>query len=155
MEVSSNTNNYQMLSAQQRHIIQPVPQEDPTYTNGEVYEASQGNAIRNDDGDITLTPQGQTNVDNKQADNTAQAQAASQAEKDAQRATATDYLAHKSKQSQVEIYLAVATDNKVELGNDDTASIIESLRDVQKQNNAVQSYATYQENQNPAKLAHF
>ncbi len=153
MEVSNNTNNYQMLSAQQRHVIQPVPQEDPKYTNGEVYEASQGNAIRNNDGELTLTPQGQNNVDNKKAENTAEAQAASEAQKDAQRSTATDYLAHKSKQSQVEIYLAVATDNKVELGNDSTASVIESLRDVQKQNNAVEAYATYKENQNPANMA--
>ena len=50
-------------------------------------------------------------------------------------------------QSQVEIYLAVATDGKVDIGDDQTPSIIESLRDVQKQNNAVEAYATYEENQ--------
>jgi len=153
MEVST-TNNYQMLSTQQRPGIQPVPQE-PTYSNKEVYEASQGNAIRNDEGEITLTPQGQTNLQSAKAENTAEAEAASQAQKDAQRATATDYLAHQSKKSQVEIYLSVATDSKVDLGSDgDTASIIESLRDVQKQNNAVEAYATYKENQDPTQLAY-
>jgi len=155
MEISNNMNtmnNYQMLGTQQKPGIQPVPVEpkEPTLSNADIYEASEGNAIRKD-GEITLTPQGQNNVENKQAENTAEAEAISQDKKDSQRATATDYLAHKSKQSQVEIYLSVATDSKVELGtNGDTASIIESLRDVQKQNNAVAAYATYQENQNPA-----
>jgi hypothetical protein len=153
MEVST-TNNYQVLSAQQRPSIQPVPQE-PTYSNKEIYEASQGNAIRNDSGEITLTPQGQTNLQSAKAENTAEKEAASQAQKDAQRDTATDYLAHQSKKSQVEIYLSVATDNRVEIGSDgDIVSVIESLRDVQKQNNIVAAYATYQENQNPTKLAY-
>ena len=147
MEISSNTNNYQALSTQQKPITTPVEPQEPKYTNGEIYEASQGNAIRNDEGKVTLTPQGQNNVDNKQAAATAEEEAAAAAQKDEQRATATGYLAHQSKKSQVEIYLAVASDNKVELGNDSTASIIESLRDVQKQNNAVEAYATYSENQ--------
>ena len=42
------------------------------------------------------------------------------------------------------------SDGKVEVGGNDTADVIESLRDVQKQNNAVAAYATYEENQNPA-----
>ena len=148
MQITSNTNNYQMLNAQQKYVTNPVePPKEPTYNNSEIYEASDGNLIRSNEGEIALTPQGQNNVTNAKAQNSAEQEAATQAEKDAQRATATDYLAHKSKQSQVEIYLAVATDSKVELGNDSTASIIESLRDVQKQNNAVQAYATYKENQ--------
>ncbi|MEA2110695.1 MAG: hypothetical protein U9P71_01475 [Campylobacterota bacterium] len=148
MEVSSTANNYQMLVSQQRHGIQPVPKEDSTYNNKEIYEASQGNLIRNNEDEIVLTPQGQNNLDNKKAANEAEDILALQAQKDAQRESATDYLAHKSMQSQIEIYLSVATDSKVEIGNNNTASIINSLRDVQKQNNAVEAYATYEENQN-------
>ena len=146
MEITNNTNNYQTLNAQQKSVTLPVEPKEPTYNNAEIYQASNGNAIRSDEG-IVLTPQGEHNVANAQSEKAVVAEEATQAEKDAQRATATDYLANKSKQSQIEIYLAVATDSKVELGNDSTASIIESLRDVQKQNNAVEAYATYRENQ--------
>ena len=146
MDISNNTNTYQALSTQQKPVTLPVQPQEAKYTNGEIYEASKGNAIRNNDGDIVLTPQGQNAVDNQQADTAAQTQAAAEAQKDAQRGTATDYLAHQSKKSQVEIYLAVATDSDTSSGNS-TPSVIESLRDVQKQNSAVNAYATYQENQ--------
>ena len=150
MEVSSHSNQYQAINqfpqkASTPPSTQPI-KEDPTYNNKEIYEASQGNAIRND-GEVVLTPQGQTNRANNQADSAAEDAASEQAKKDEQRANGVDYIAHQSKQSQVEIYLSVATDSKVELGNDNTASIIESLRDVQKQNNAVEAYATYEQNQ--------
>lgn len=145
MEVS---NNYQAMNQYQLQnkpdaSIQPVPKQDPTYSNKEVYEASQGNLIRNDEGQITTTPQGETNINNAQSEAAAKTVAETQASQDAQRENAANVLAHKSNKSQVEIYLAVAKD-----GDDTTASIIESLRDVQKQNNAVEAYATYQENQN-------
>jgi hypothetical protein len=112
-----------------------------------VYDSSNGNLIRNKEDSIVLTPQGETNLTNAKEDKALEVQAQDQASKDAQRANATDYLAHKSMQSQVEIYLAVATDGDVSLNNDKTPSIIESLRDVQKQNNAVEAYATYEQNQ--------
>ncbi len=115
--------------------------------NENIYEGSNGNLINTKDGDLALTPQGETNLANKKEDNALETQEQNQAQKDAQRENATDYLAHKSMQSQVEIYLAVATDGKVDIGNDKTPSIIESLRDVQKQNNAVEAYATYDKNQ--------
>ncbi|MCD6433881.1 MAG: hypothetical protein J7L21_07550 [Sulfurimonas sp.] len=115
--------------------------------NGDIYEASHGNLINSKDGDIALTPQGQNNLDDKKESNALEAQAETQAKRDQQRDFAAGYLAHKSMQSQIEIYLAVATDSKVDLGNDKTPSIIESLRDVQRQNNAVEAYATYKENQ--------
>lgn len=151
MEVSNNINNYQMLSTQQKPVTTPVEPQDPKYTNGEIYEASDGNVIR-EDGELTLTPQGENNLNSVNVENEAEEDAAAVAQADAQRETATNYLAHQSKKSQVEIYLAVATDGNVEVGsNNDTVSIIESLRDVQKQNNAVAAYATYQENQNSAK----
>jgi len=123
--------------------------------NGDIYEASNGNLINSKDSDLGLTPQGQNNLDNKKEENAAETEAQSQAEKDAQRANTTDYLAHKSMQSQVEIYLAVATDGKVDIGNDKTPSIIESLRDVQKQNSAVEAYSTYEENQNDTKPSYY
>lgn len=134
MEVSS-----QMMHSNQYASIQPI-QPEPKIQN--LYEKSNGNAVNTDEG-ATLTPQGETNIASAQAQNTAEADALTQAENDAKRGNATDYLAHQSKQSQVEIYLSVATDN------DDTASVIETLRDVQKQNEQVAAYATYQENQSP------
>ena len=156
MEISNTTNNYQLQNAeQQKSVTTPVePPKEQAFNNKEIYEASQGNAIRNESGELALTPQGQTNLGNAQDANAEEAQAAATEQKDAQRATATDYLAHQSQKSQVEIYLAVATDGQAEIGsNGDTASIIETLRDVQKQNNTVAAYATYQENQDGAKPA--
>jgi len=147
MEISNNTNNYQTLSSQQQAVTLPIEPQEPEYTNGDIYKASQGNAIRNKDGDIVLTPQGENALNQKEAKNLADEEAAATAQKDSQRATATGYLAYKSQKSQVEIYLAVATDGKSS-SSDSTASVIESLRDVQKQNDAVAAYATYRENQN-------
>ena len=157
MEVSSQTNNYQALSSfQQRKetpVTTPVEPKDPTYTNGEVYEASQGNLVRENSGEIELTPQGENNINNAKDEKATELAAQNQDTKDAQRGVAVDYIGAQSKQSQVEIYLAVATDGKVEVGsNGDTASILESLRDVQKQNNAVEAYATYKQNQNSSQL---
>lgn len=153
MEVSNNTNNFQAMNQYQMHSgakpansIQPVPQE-PTYNDKEVYEGSQGNVHRNGDNELALTPQAKTNINNTKEDNAAEASANDQANKDAQRENATNLLAHKSKQSQVEIYLAVATEGNDSPVDNNTAQIIESLRDVQKQNNAVEAYATYKTNQ--------
>jgi len=154
MQVSS-TNNYQALQAQQKPVtIQPVEPQEPKYSNDEIYEASQGNAIRNKDGELSLTPQGQTNLNSANAAKEEAASQAQQAQKDSQRGTAVDYLAASSKKSQAEIYLAVATDGKSSSDNA-TADVISELRDVQKQNNAVQAYATYQTNQAEGKPALF
>ena len=153
MQISSTTNNYQTLQAQQKPVTLPVEPKNPTYTNKEIYEASQGNLIRDNDGKIALTPQGETNINNAKEDKAQEAAQTDQAQKDAQRGVAVDYLAASSKQSQVEIYLAVATDGKHESNSNSTADVIETLRDVQKQNNAVQAYATYQENQVQGKPA--
>ena len=150
MEVSSQTNSFQAMNAHQKPITNPVEPKEPTYNNKEIYEASQGNLIRNDD-EVVLTPQGQNNVANVKADNAAEAEAQTQAKQDQKRENGVDYIAQQSKQSQVEIYLSVATDSDVSVGND-TSSIIESLRDVQKQNNAVEAYAAYRENQNGSNL---
>jgi len=152
MEVSGQANNYQMMQMYQKQaeptpmpIVRPEPQEQGF--NEDIYEASSGNLINGEDGTLALTPQGETNIANAQTAQTAEEEAAAQAQKDSQREMGVNYLDKKSTQSQVEIYLSVAADEKVELGGNDTADIIESLRDVQKQNNAVEAYATYQENQ--------
>ncbi len=145
MEVSSQTNPYQTMNMQQKAVTTPVEPKEPTYSNEDIYEASQGNLIRND-GEIVLTPQGENNVANAKADNVAEAEAQTQAKQDQRRENGVDYIAQQSKQSQIEIYLSVATDSDVSIGND-TQSVIESLRDVQKQNSTVEAYATYKENQ--------
>ena len=150
MEVSSQTNSFGTMNMHQKPITTPVEPKEPTYGNGEIYEASQGNLIRNDD-EIVLTPQGQNSVANAQDDKTAEAEAQTQAKQDQRRENGADYIAHQSKQSQVEIYLSVATDSDVDLGNS-TANVIETLRDVQKQNDAVEAYAKYQENQNGSEI---
>ncbi|MEA2073959.1 MAG: hypothetical protein U9O86_10270, partial [Campylobacterota bacterium] len=121
--------------------------------NKEIYEASQGNAIRGNDGKVGLTPQGETNLNAKQDVQAEVVAQEEQAQKDAQRGVAVDYLAASSKQSQVEIYLAVATDGNYESNSNATADVISTLRDVQKQNDAVAAYATYQENQAQGKPA--
>jgi len=157
MEISSQINNYQALSSYQQkkepEVTLPVEPKDPKYTAGEIYEASNGNLISDKQGNISVTPQGQNNIDNAAQEKETQAAAAKQEQKDELRGVAVDYTAAQSKKSQVEIYLAVATDGEVEIGgNNDTASIIESLRDVQKQNNTIEAYATYKENQNSSQL---
>ena len=148
MEVSNQSNNYQMQSATKpENSIQPIKTPtEPTVKNGPLYEASNGNLINSDEG-ITLTPQGELNVENKQAQTAAQTQAQTQATRDSQREYAADSMSKQSKQSQVEIYLAVAKESGGESEGSATASILESLRDVQKQNNQVDAYATYAQNQ--------
>ncbi len=136
MEISAQTNAYQSMNIYQKpeHSIQPVPNPEPTESTEE------------------LTPEQEMDAryEEQAAQETKDTEA--QAKKDAQREYAAGYVAHQSKQTQVEIYLSVATDNEVSLGND-TISVLESLRDVQKQNNQVQAYATYQENQSDTKPA--
>lgn len=150
MQVSNNNNAFQTLNTHQQQrqdpVTLPVEQNDPNYSPSEVYEASNGNVISDQNGDVSLTPQGESNLSNAVNDAKTLAEQEEQAKKDAQRGVAVDYVGAQSKQSQVEIYLSVATDSDVDLGND-TQNVIETLRDVQKQNNAVEAYATYQKNQ--------
>jgi len=125
------------------------------FASEDIYKASKGNLVVGKDGDIVLTPQGQNNISNAIDAKNAEIAQENQAQKDAQKDLAVDYLGAQSKKSQVEIYLAVALDNKADLKEDAKASIFETLRDVQKQNNAVQAYAAYQENQKGGKPALF
>ena len=150
MEVSSQTNSFSTMNIQQKNVTTPVEPKEPTYNNSEIYESSQGNLIRKDD-EIALTPQGQNSVANAKADNAVESEAQTQAKQNQMRETGVDYISQQSKQSQIEIYLSAAAESDVSVGND-TQSVIESLRDVQKQNQVVEAYSTYQENQNGSKL---
>ena len=150
MEVSGKTSSFQNMNMHQKSVTTPVEPKEPAYGNKEIYEASQGNLIR-DNNEVVLTPQGQNNVANAKAESAAESEAQTQAKQEQRRENGADYIAQQSKQSQIEIYLSVANNSDVSVGNE-TLSIIESLRDVQKQNNAVEAYATYQENQNGTNL---
>ena len=146
MQISSTTNQYQTLQMQQQPITTPVEPQPEKYSNIDVYDASKGNLIVGKDETLTLTPQGQNNLNNSKEESETQEAAAQQAEKDAARDSATDLLNANSKKSQVEIYLAVATDGEVD-SNSATVDVINNLREVQKQNNTVQAYATYKESE--------
>ena len=158
MEISNQSNNYQMLNSYQKQV-EPTPlpvvlPEPENSNNSNIYEASKGNAIGAKDGGVELTPQGELNLSNAQASKESEAQANTQAQNDAKREMGASYLAKQSKQSQAEIYIAVASEGS-DSDASNTASVIESLRDVQKQNNAVAAYATYQENQNSSNISFF
>jgi len=129
MEISNQTNNYQTLNMQQKPIsIQPVPNEDKP--------------------SLEVSPEKRLDIENTINDKQTEATDKTQAEKDQLRMAMVNDLEKQSKKTQVEIYLSVATDSKVELGGNSTIDSLNILRDVQKQNNSVAAYATYQENQN-------
>ena len=129
MEISNQTNNYQTLNMQQKPIsIQPVPNEDKP--------------------SLEVSPEKRLDIENTINDKQTEAADKTQAEKDQLRMAMVNDLEKQSKKTQVEIYLSVATDSKVELGGNSTIDSLNILRDVQKQNNSVAAYATYQENQN-------
>jgi hypothetical protein len=144
MQVSSYTNQYQMLQTKQNPVTIPVEPKDPQYSKEDIYKASKGNLTIGDEGSLELTPQCEINVENAKNAKADEISAKAQEEKDATRTTFTNLLETSSKKSQVEIYLAVATDGKIDDDNQ-MVNILSSLRDVQKQNNIVQAYATYQE----------
>ena len=163
MQVSSQTNNYQALNSYQNRQetvvttpVEPQPTEStkPTTSEspGDVYQASDGNVIADREGNLSVTPQGQNNINNAVDNQQAQTATAEQDKKDAQRGVAVDYTASQSKKSQMEIAMAVASDNQSSVANNETAAVVETLRDVQQQNNNVQAYATYKENQNSSML---
>lgn len=156
MNVSNVQNNYQTLNSYQRPVVpeQPVekpPIEKPTteYSPGEVYKASKGNIIADREGNLSLTPQGELNVANAKQARADAATAELQEKKDNLRGFVVDYAAYQSKKTQVEIYLAVATQNSdIDINiNHKSINVVESLRETQKQNNIVQAYTQYQENQ--------
>ena len=126
MQVSSNANNTQAMNQYQLRS-----DSKPENSIQSVLEQTSNNTNQ-----TSLKPQ-----DTKPVEDPAQTQVT----RDTQRENATNALAQKSQQSRVEINLAGGNNSPIE---NNTADIIESLRGVQKQNNAVQAYATYKENQN-------
>ena len=147
MNNTIQNNDYQAMNIYQKPVFPEQPiMPKPQYSAEDVYNASNGNLITTKDGEIQLTPQGELNLLNAQNAKTEKEDAQVKAQKDAQREYAAGYINYKSKQTQAEIYLSVAIDDKVELSSG-TSDIIKSLRDVQKQNNIVEAYATYKENQ--------
>ena len=152
MEVSTQMNSFQMLNTYQQRregpVTLPVEPKVPDYSPSEIYKASNGNLISDREGNLSLTPQGETNLNNIKNEREAAAAQEAEAAKDEKRANFVNYIGMQSKKTQAEIYLSVAADTKVDLGVDEsTIRLIESLRDVQKQNNIVQAYASYKENQ--------
>ncbi len=140
MDISTQ-NNYQTMNAYQQPPVSTLPVEPPVTTQ----------PVKPTEPPVEeLSPEEQLNLDRENQATQDAADAETQAKQDAQREYAAGYVGHKSMQTQVEIYLSVATDSDVDLGNDSMPSILESLRDVQKQNNAVQAYADNQTNQNTA-----
>ena len=122
------TNNYQDLSTYQKPVtIQPVPQKDKLPS------------------DLELSPEKKLEIGNAIDEKKSTIVEMNQEQKDKARNSMVNIIDHQSKKSQVEIYLSVAQDNKVE--SNDTLDAINTLRDVQKQNNTVAAYATYKENQ--------
>lgn len=158
MNAVNTNNNYQMMNMYQRplpsdkgHVGIPenptIPVEPkPQYSPEDIYEASHGNLISDKHGNISFTPEGELNVKNAHKEAADAAAEEAQAKRDDFRESAVDYVAYQSKKSQAEIYLSVATNSDVDLGND-LADTLENLRDIQEQNNAVEAYAQYQENQ--------
>ena len=146
MQVEASSYGYSALNNYQKPSILPI--ELPDYSNKEIYEASDGNIIRGDDGKLHLTPQGQTNLNNAIEDAQKEVQAQKEQEAAATREFVAGVVSAQSKKTQAEIYLAVASDGKYSIGNGISASdIIKSLRDVQEHNNFVQAYAAYAQNQ--------
>ena len=94
-----------------------------------------------------LSPEEQLKQDREKQAKLDSLAAESEAKKDAQREAAVGFIAHESIKTQAEIYLSVAAESKVDLGGSSVVDGIATLRDLQKQNNAVAAYATYQENQ--------
>lgn len=140
------TNSYATLNTYQNPSILPIAL--PDYTDKEIYEGSNGNIVRGDDGKLHFTPQAETNYNNAKEDAAKEAQAKKEEEASATREFIAGVVGAQSKKTQAEIYLTVATDGKYEPSNGVSAGdIISSLRDIQKQNNFVKAYAAYAENQ--------
>ena len=130
MQVTSQINSYQDLNIQQKPVtIKPDQQEEKRLS------------------DTDISTEKRLEIENRVDDKKIAVTDKSQEEKDQLRGVMVDRLEHQSKKTQVEIYLSVATDSNVKLGESSTKDSLNILRDVQKQNNEVVAHATYQENQ--------
>jgi len=92
----------------------------------------------------TLSPQEEAQAREEKVDNTISLNEELQAQADEQRQLLVASVAHQSKQTQAEIYLAVALEEDVNLSTKNSM-MLESLHQTQEQNNAVKAYAAYQD----------
>ena len=125
MQVSQNTNH---------ELISTLKKENESFVNNQEVKLQEQN------NEVSTVQNEQRNISEEQ--------------KDELRQTAVNYLGNQSKKSQVEIYLSVATGEDSSNKNS-TAQAVSSLRDVQKQNDAVEAYATYKEEQKNSEPALF
>ncbi|PHR55132.1 MAG: hypothetical protein COA44_11420 [Arcobacter sp.] len=91
-----------------------------------------------------LSPQEEAEAREARLDSVIVFEEESQAQADQQRQLLVAGVAYQSRQTQAEIYLAVALDKDVNLSNNN-AIMLESLKRTQEQNNVVKAYAAYQE----------
>jgi len=125
MQVSLETNNYLQLQSYQRTKENPsiLPIQNPI--------------------EEELSPEEKLNLQKELEAVQTQKEQEEQAQKDALRGFVVDYVGVQSKKTQAEIYLSGMLENDVDLTNDVT--LLESLRDVKKQNDFINGYATYKE----------
>jgi len=130
-------------------IVPPVtilPVIEPKMSSNEVYEASNGNIVIDKTGGVKLTPQGETNLNNNIEEKAEEVEKEVTEQKDNIRGTFVNTLEMQSKKSQIEIYMSVNESSNDNI-NQDTKTIMENLREVKKQNDMVEQYAKYKENQ--------
>jgi len=133
MNIVNNTSNpYQDITAYQRKDILPVIKpENPIYPEKPI------------NAKLELSPEDELKMQH------AKEEAARKAEEEKEekiaklKALMAQYTKEQSIKSQIEIYLSVATDSDVDMGND--SNILDILRDIQDQNNSMHGYETYQE----------
>ena len=92
----------------------------------------------------TISPQEQAQAREERLDNAIGLQEELQMQADEQRQLLVASVARQSRQTQTEIYLAVALEQDVNLQKE-THYMLESLQRTQDQNNAVRAYAVYAE----------
>ena len=96
--------------------------------------------------DQAITPEGESSVVEEQQVKSEVVAAEEQVKKEDTRGNVVDYTASQSKKSQIEISFVVEENSDVQT-QQDTATSIKNLRETQKQNDVVEAYSKYQENQ--------
>ena len=92
-----------------------------------------------------LSPEKQLDIKNNIDEKVNDYKETQQAQKDNTREFLAGYTGYQSKKNQVEIYLSVATNSDQTSSDDSAVAVLKNLRETQKQNDAVQGYATYKE----------
>jgi hypothetical protein len=139
MEVNSSNNPYLQIAAYQRPMLQeespsiqpiPKPEDGPSILPIPQEEKPQKPLLSDEQKDALLEYK-------------AQEDAKEQEQRDALRQYAIASIGIDSKKTQFKIYMTGMLDEEVDITNDFT--FLESLREIQKQNEAVRGYAVYKE----------